>query len=82
MINRAGANMLSSVRKDENVFEFMNSDGLLTEVYEKGIGLPQAYVYLRELVKQVTARFQNMDVLEIGKSLRSSLGTWQQQVAG
>ena len=69
MINRAGGNMIDYVRNDENVFELMNHDGLLTKIYEEALGLPQSYVYLRELVKQITARYQNMDIIEIGQSI-------------
>lgn len=58
--------MLGAVRGDENIFEIMNHDGLLTEFYERALGFEPAYHYLRELVAQIVHRYQNMDILEIG----------------
>jgi len=54
------------MRQDENVFEVMNHDGLLSDFYEKCLGCPQAYHYLGKLVGQLTHRYPNMNILEIG----------------
>lgn len=66
LFQRVGEHLADTMREDENVFELMNHDGLLAEFYEKCLGCPQAYHYLGKLVGQLTHRYQNMDILEIG----------------
>jgi SAM-dependent methyltransferase len=65
-----GENLLAISRQDANAIEIMNHDGLLGEFYEKCLGCPEAYHYLGELVSQLSHRYPNMNVLEIGKSIR------------
>lgn len=66
LIQRIGENLADIIDEDDNVYEMMNHDGLLSEYYEKCIGCPQAYHFLGKLVQQLTHRYSNMDILEIG----------------
>jgi hybrid polyketide synthase/nonribosomal peptide synthetase ACE1 len=63
-----GENILSALREDKNAFEIMDHDGLLTEFYKETDSYGVAYRYFEQLVKQIGHRYQNMDILEIGRS--------------
>lgn len=68
LIQRVGEGALSTLQNNENAFKLMDHDGLLTEFYGGTMSYGYAYRYFQKLVEQIKHRYQNLDVLEIGKS--------------
>lgn len=66
LIRRVGENLLRIIRSNENPFSLMDHDGLLTEYYRVALGFGPLQVACQDIVSQITHRYQNMDILEIG----------------
>jgi hypothetical protein len=47
----------------------MDHDGLLEEFYQSYLTSGPGWLYGQDLVNQICHRYQNMDILEIGKSI-------------
>ncbi|RYP45940.1 hypothetical protein DL768_007780 [Monosporascus sp. mg162] len=49
-----------------NAFELMDHDGLLTDFYTNPRSFGPSLNYFQDFISQITHRYQNMDILEIG----------------
>ncbi|RAH47735.1 putative polyketide synthase [Aspergillus brunneoviolaceus CBS 621.78] len=66
LIQRVGEGALETLRNNENAFDLMDHDGLLTEFYGGTVSYGHSYHYYQRLLAQINHRYQNLDVLEIG----------------
>ena len=57
---------MQTLRNNENAFDLLDNDGLLTEFYSGEISYGQSYHYYKQIIEQVNHRYPNMDVLEVG----------------
>lgn len=67
LIQRVGEHLDDIFAEKRNAFDVMDHDGLLTEFYGDVLGFGPAYNYFQQHVAQISHRYPNMDVLEIGK---------------
>ncbi|KIW95724.1 uncharacterized protein Z519_04309 [Cladophialophora bantiana CBS 173.52] len=66
LIQRVGEGALQTFRNNENAFDLLDHDGLLTEFYSGEVSYGQSYYYYQRMLEQITHRYPNMDVLEVG----------------
>ncbi|KAI1374307.1 putative polyketide synthase [Hypoxylon crocopeplum] len=66
LIQRVGEGALDTARNNKNPFDLMDHDGLLTEFYGGTVSYGHSYNYYQRILEQITHRFQNLDVLEVG----------------
>lgn len=66
LIQRVGEAAVETLRNDQNAFDLLDHDGLLTELYGGETSYGQSYYYYKQMLGQVSHRFPNMDILEIG----------------
>ncbi|OAP54232.1 hypothetical protein AYL99_11333 [Fonsecaea erecta] len=66
LIQRVGEGALETFRNDENAFDLLDHDGLLTEFYSGEVSYGQSYYYYQRILEQITHRYPNLDVLEVG----------------
>ncbi|OAG36753.1 hypothetical protein AYO21_09026 [Fonsecaea monophora] len=66
LIQRVGEAALDTFRNDENAFDLLDHDGLLTEFYSGEVSYGQSYYYYQRILEQLNHRYPNLDVLEIG----------------
>ncbi|KIW31320.1 uncharacterized protein PV07_02977 [Cladophialophora immunda] len=66
LIQRVGEAALDTFRNDENAFDLLDHDGLLTEFYSGEISYGQSYYYYQRILEQINHRYPNLDVLEVG----------------
>ncbi|KAI1644130.1 uncharacterized protein F4817DRAFT_347767, partial [Daldinia loculata] len=63
----AVAESFPAVLKGEiTMLEVLTKDGLLTRLYDNALGLPRSYGNLARMAKQITHRYPQLRVLEIG----------------
>jgi hypothetical protein len=75
LIQRVGEGALHAFRDNENAFDLLDHDGLLTEFYSGEVSYGQSYYYYQRLLEKITHRYPNMDVLEVGTYSTSSPST-------
>lgn len=75
LIQRVGEGALDALRNNKNAFDLMDHDGLLTEFYGGTVSYGHSYNYYQRLLAQINHRYQNLDVLEIGKFTGSNRST-------
>ena len=75
LIQRVGEGALDALRNNKNAFDLMDHDGLLTEFYGGTVSYGHSYNYFQRLLAQINHRYQNLDVLEIGKFTGSNRST-------
>ena len=73
LIQRVGEGLLEVFYEDRNPFELMDHDGLLTEFYSCSTGFGPAYSYMQHCIAPIIHRYQNMDILEIGTSVKLNI---------
>ncbi|KAI0417175.1 polyketide synthase [Xylaria grammica] len=67
LIRRIGENLTDIITYGtRNPFELMDHDGLLTDFYADPHSSGPSLSYFEDLVTDITHRYQNMDILEIG----------------
>ena len=66
LIQRVGEGALHTFRNNENAFNLLDHDGLITEFYSGEVSYGQSYYYYQRLLEQINHRYPNMDVLEVG----------------
>ncbi|EXJ69156.1 uncharacterized protein A1O5_08091 [Cladophialophora psammophila CBS 110553] len=66
LIQRVGEGALQTFRNNENAFDLLDHDGLLTEFYSGEVSYGQSYYYHQRMLEQITHRYPNIDVLEVG----------------
>ena len=69
LIQRVGEGLVDVFQDGRNAFELMDHDGLLTEFYGSNSGFGPAYYYMQDAIAPITHRYQNMDILELGKGI-------------
>jgi hypothetical protein len=67
LIQRVGEGVIDTFRNNDNPFDLMDHDGLLTEFYGGTVSYGHSYSYYQRLLEQINHRYKNLDVLEIGK---------------
>ncbi|KAH8896398.1 putative polyketide synthase [Thozetella sp. PMI_491] len=66
LIQRVGEGALDIFRNNENAFDLLDHDGLITEFYSGEVSYGQSYYYYQRILEQLTHRYPNMNVLEVG----------------
>ena len=66
LIQRVGEAAVQTLRNNENAFDLLDNDGLLTELYGGEFSYGQSYHYYKRMLEQVNHRYPNMNVLEVG----------------
>nr|OQO23245.1 hypothetical protein B0A51_12846 [Rachicladosporium sp. CCFEE 5018] len=66
IIRRTGEYLLAGNIDPGSFFEVLNYDGLLTTFYETNMSSKPGNSLMVDLVRQLSHRYQNMDILEIG----------------
>ncbi|KAK0645436.1 hypothetical protein B0T16DRAFT_373376 [Cercophora newfieldiana] len=72
IIMDVGANLIPWVRNEVSFLEMYRESNLLEHVYKNTIGFPEYNAYLGGLVKQLSHRFRQMDILEVGAGTGSA----------
>ena len=75
LIQGVGEGVLDTLRNNKNAFDLMDHDGLLTEFYGGTMSYGHSYNYYPIFLEQINHRYQNLDVLEIGKFTVSNRST-------
>ena len=66
IVHRVGEGALDLFRKNENAFDVLDHDGLLTEFYSGEASQALSYHYYQQMLEQIVHRHPGMDVLEVG----------------
>ena len=61
-----GENLAATVRGETTILEHMIHDNVLNDFYVTGLGLDKYTDFLSNAVLQLSHRYANMDILEIG----------------
>jgi hybrid polyketide synthase/nonribosomal peptide synthetase ACE1 len=67
LITAVGENLEAAIRGETVILQHMLKDNLLNDFYCKGLGLDVYTQFLSNAVQQISHRYCNMDILEIGK---------------
>ena len=67
MMHIVGKQMPRVILGQTTILEHLLKDGLLNEYYSTALGISQATEWLQCTVHQITQRYPNMRILEIGK---------------
>lgn len=67
-----GDNLISWVRGEVNFLEMYRETGILKNIYKNTYSFHEYNVYLGKLVRQLSQRFRQMDILEIGAGTGSA----------
>ncbi|TQV94383.1 hybrid NRPS/PKS enzyme [Cordyceps javanica] len=65
-IDVVGEHLIQVLRTGGSVLEYMNKDNLMLDVYENGLGVGTSNRRLVHLVKQISHRYPQANILEIG----------------
>jgi hypothetical protein len=63
-----GENLAATIRGETTILEHMTHDNVLNDFYVTGLGLDKYTTFLSNAILQLTHRYVNMDILEIGMS--------------
>lgn len=66
LMRAVGENMAPSVRGETHMLQHMMKDGMLNQFYVEGLGLQPFTAFLAEMVAQITHRYPNMRIVEVG----------------
>lgn len=67
LITAVGENLGAAIRGETMILQHMLKDNLLNDFYCQGLGLDIYTQFLSNAVQQISHRYCNMDILEIGK---------------
>ncbi|KAK9778927.1 putative Beta-ketoacyl synthase domain-containing protein [Seiridium cardinale] len=82
MVHAAGQNFRNVVWGKTTMLEHMRKDGLLDRYYEKALAFPQYNKYIGRAVAQLSHRFPNMNILEVGAGTGSATKTILKDLKG
>ncbi|KAK1712140.1 hypothetical protein BDP67DRAFT_619432 [Colletotrichum lupini] len=82
MVHAAGQNFRNVVWGKTTMLEHMRKDGLLDRYYEKALAFPQYNKYAGRAVAQLSHRFPNMNILEVGAGTGSATKTILKDLKG
>lgn len=66
LVEAAGENLITEVRRGGSMLEHMMKDGLLDRLYEESAGLDVANVWFGRIIAQISHRHPRIRLLEIG----------------
>lgn len=66
LLKAIGDNIVDIVTGQTQAIEVGMQDGMLTKMYEQGLGFQEHTRYLARVVRQIVHRYPHMDILEIG----------------
>lgn len=67
LMRSVGENLAATLRKQTTILEHMMHENVLNDFYVKGLGLDRYTDFLSNAVLQLSHRYSNMNILEIGK---------------
>ncbi|OBU00869.1 putative Hybrid PKS-NRPS biosynthetic cluster [Pseudogymnoascus verrucosus] len=67
-----GDNLVGWMRGEVDFLEMYRETGMLEHIYKNTYGFPEYNAYLGKLVRQLSQRFRQMDILEIGAGTGSA----------
>lgn len=72
LIRTVGENLPAAVRGQTNILQHMMQDNLLNRFYEQALGVIENTSFMARVVGQISHRYPQMNILEIGQSKRPS----------
>ncbi|KAK6063375.1 Polyketide synthase-nonribosomal peptide synthetase 2 [Seiridium cupressi] len=66
VMHLVGETMPKAFRKETTMLENFRTTGLLDDYYVEGFGLGQSSLWIAKTVAQLTARYPNLNILEVG----------------
>jgi hybrid polyketide synthase/nonribosomal peptide synthetase ACE1 len=69
LVSAVGEKMVAAVRGPATVLEHMESDGLLSDYYSKGLGVERYHSLLAGTMKQLTHRYPRAKIIELGNEM-------------
>ncbi len=62
-----GDHLATSIQGEGVIAEHMVKDNLLSKYYKSGLGFARYYHYLAQVARQISHRYPQMSILEIGE---------------
>lgn len=72
LVKMLGDNLIAFVKGEVSLLELFRDSDVLDQVYKRTYGVPEYNIYIGDLVKQLSHKHQQMEILEIGAGTGSA----------